>query len=279
MQFADVQAAAGTINTFIFDLDGTLLNAQHQLSAATLAALQQLQQQGARLVIATGRHINDVRGYLQQLGGDISAISCNGAHIHAGNGELMYRQALATEWNLPLLTLGQQFAVHTSFYTDEHWLVSADNAELAAVQPHGAGYQLLDVEQLPALSALKVMFYGEHQLLQQLKQQIAGQWPQQLHLTFSDPHYLEVMPLGCCKGQALQFLRQQQQFCLQQSLAFGDGMNDAELLALVGYPVVMANASQSLQQLLPQAARAPHHDQDGVARFLAALGYGTEVLR
>ncbi len=38
-------------------------------------------------------------------------------------------------------------------------------------------------------------------------------------------------------------------------------MNDAELLAMVGYPVLMANASQSLQQLLPQAARAPHHDQ------------------
>jgi len=140
------------------------------------------------------------------------------------------------------------------------------------VQPHGAGYQLLDIAQLPALSALKVMFYGEHQLLQQLKQLIVSQWPQQLHLTFSDPHYLEVMPAGCCKGQALEFLRQQQQFCLQQSIAFGDGMNDAELLAMVGYPVLMANASQSLQQLLPQAARAPHHDQDGVAQFLAALG-------
>lgn len=262
-------------NTFIFDLDGTLLNAQHQLSAATLAALQQLQQQGARLVIATGRHINDVRGYLQQLGGDITAISCNGANIHASNGELMYRQALSAEWNLPLLRLGQQFAVHTSFYTDEQWLVSAENAELAAVQPHGAGYQLVDIVQLPALSALKVMFYGEHQLLQQLKQLIVSQWPQQLHLTFSDPHYLEVMPAGCCKGQALEFLRQQQQFCLQQSIAFGDGMNDAELLAMVGYPVLMANASQSLQQLLPQAARAPHHDQDGVAQFLVALGVHT----
>lgn len=272
MQLQDVPAAAKTINTFIFDLDGTLLNAQHQLAAATLAALQQLQQQGARLVIATGRHINDVRGYLQQLGGDITAISCNGANIHTGNGELLYRQALATKWNLPLLRLGQQFAVHTSFYTDEQWLVSAENAELAAVQPHGAGYQLLDVAQLPALSALKVMFYGEHQLLQQLKQLIVSQWPQQLHLTFSDLHYLEVMPAGCCKGQALEFLRQQQQFCLQQSIAFGDGMNDAELLAMVGYPVLMANASQSLQQLLPQAARAPHHDQDGVAQFLAALG-------
>lgn len=279
MQLPDMQAAATSIDTFIFDLDGTLLNAQHQLSVTTVAVLQQLQQQGARVVIATGRHINDVRGYLSQLGGEITAISCNGANIHAGNGELIYRQALSTEWNLPLLRLGQQFAVHTSFYTDEHWLVSADNADLAAVQQHGPGYQLLDVGQLPGLSALKVMFYGEHQVLQQLKQQIAGQWPQQLHLTFSDPHYLEVMPAGCCKGQALQFLRQQQQFCLQQSIAFGDGMNDAELLALVGYPVLMANASHSLQQLLPQAARAPHHDQDGVAQYLAALGYGTEVRR
>jgi hypothetical protein len=279
MQLQDIRPAATVIETFIFDLDGTLLNCQHQLSAMTVATLQHLQQQGARLVIATGRHINDVRGYLQQLGGDITAISCNGANIHAGNGELIYRQALATEWNLPLLTLGQQFAVHTSFYTDQHWLVSAENADLAAVQQHGPGYQLLDVGQLSALSALKVMFYGEHQLLQQLKQQIADQWPQQLHLTFSDPHYLEVMPAGCCKGHALQFLRQQQQFCLQQSIAFGDGMNDAELLALVGYPVLMANASQSLQQLLPQAARAPHHDQDGVAQFLAALGYSAELLR
>jgi hypothetical protein len=260
------------LETFIFDLDGTLLNSQHQLSATTIAALLHLRANNARLLLATGRHMTDVRGYVQQLGGGIAAISCNGANIHDENGELIYRQALSADYNVPLLQFGLEHQVHCSFFTDHDWWVSADNADLAAAQPDGPGYQILDALQLPALSALKVMFYGEHQLLLALQQRIAQQWPQQLHLTFSDPHYLEVMPALCSKGQALQFLQQQRQFCLRRAIAFGDGMNDAELLALVGFPVLMHNASHSLQQLFPQAARAPHHDQDGVAKFLIEQG-------
>ncbi len=86
------------VNTFIFDMDGTLLNGQHELSELTFRALNDLRTRNANLVIATGRHINDIRCYIEQLGGGIAAITCNGANIHDANGKLLVSQDLPLTW-------------------------------------------------------------------------------------------------------------------------------------------------------------------------------------
>jgi len=93
-------------------MDGTLLNDEHALSDMTIRALHELRARGFNLVIATGRHINDIRCYLQQLGGGIAAITCNGANIHNQQGELIYREGLPLLVNETLLPLGAQFDVH-----------------------------------------------------------------------------------------------------------------------------------------------------------------------
>jgi HAD superfamily hydrolase (TIGR01484 family) len=87
-----------TPDTFIFDMDGTLLNEHHQLSPLTVRVLSELRERGHRLVVATGRHFMDVRPYLKQLGGGIAAITCNGALIHNAEGELIQRASLPLAW-------------------------------------------------------------------------------------------------------------------------------------------------------------------------------------
>ena len=44
------------------DLDGTLLNADHQVDPFTVATVRKLESDGLRFVIATGRHYCDVAG-------------------------------------------------------------------------------------------------------------------------------------------------------------------------------------------------------------------------
>src|SRR6478609_4077188 len=95
-----------TVNTFIFDMDGTLLNEKHELSELTIRTLINLRNKGANLIIATGRHINDIWCYIEQLGGGIAAITCNGANIHDANGHLIASQDLPLTANQILIALG-----------------------------------------------------------------------------------------------------------------------------------------------------------------------------
>lgn len=257
-----------TPTTFIFDMDGTLLNGQHTLSPLTVRALNELRERGHRLVVATGRHYMDVRPYLAQLGGGIAAITCNGALIHNAEGELLQRADLPVAVNETLLPLGDAADVHLNMYTHAEWLVAAPcESMLAAHSLSQFFYRHTSLQQMMTTPALKIFFYGENSRLQQLKSRIV-QTQLPIHLTFSDDYYLEAMPQGISKGDALKTLARLENFALDGSMAFGDGFNDVELFEAVTHPVLMENASDRLKQQFPQAPQALSNLEDGVARFL-----------
>ena len=70
---------------------------------------------------------------------------------------------------------------------------------------------------------------------------------------------------------AIKRLLARQDIPLAQTIAFGDAMNDLELLSSVGHGVLMGNAMHELQRHLPDLPRALPNHQDGVAHFLEQL--------
>jgi hydroxymethylpyrimidine pyrophosphatase-like HAD family hydrolase len=54
-------------------------------------------------------------------------------------------------------------------------------------------------------------------------------------------------------------------------VAFGDGMNDFEMLSMVGRGVVMGNAHDRLKLALPEHEQTLTSDEDGVAVYLEKL--------
>lgn len=262
-------AALDKVNTFVFDMDGTLLNDEHVISPQNLHALHELRARGFNLVIATGRHVNDVQYHLQQLGGDIATITCNGANIHDRNGELIYREGLPLRVNETLLPLAAQLNVNLNIFTDSEWLTIAPcEAMLDAHEQTQFFYRQIDLQEMIATPALKILFYGEHAELLKLKAQILEQDSLEINLTFSDVCYLEVMQKNISKGDALKVLLGKLSLSVDKTMAFGDGLNDVELFRTVAHPVVMENAGNTLKQLFPDAHRAPKNHPDGVAKFL-----------
>lgn len=262
-------SAAYDVNTFVFDMDGTLLNDAHELTPLTVRALNELRERGCNLVIATGRHFNDIGSYLQQLGGGIATITCNGANIHDRDGELIYREGLLLLVNEALIPLAANFNVHTNMYTDSEWLVTAPCKELLeAHEQDQFFYRQIDMQEMIRTPALKILFYGQNVELQMLKAQILRDYSLAVNLTFSDEYYLEVMHNNISKGDALKVLLEKLSLPVNRTMAFGDGMNDVELFRTVAHPVLMENSSSALKQLFPQAQRAQANHIDGVAKFL-----------
>lgn len=268
----DITLPASTpydVNTFVFDMDGTLLNDAHELSPLTIKALNELRARGCNLVIATGRHFNDIQSYLRQLGGGIATITCNGANIHDRNGELIYREGLPQQVNEALIPLGAQYNVHINMYTDSEWLVTTPCEELLeAHEKDHFVYRHITQQEMLLAPALKILFYGENAELQKLKAQILHDYSLAINLTFSDEYYLEVMQNNISKGYSLKVLLEKLSLPVEKTMAFGDGFNDVELFRTVAHPVLMENSSAALKQLFPHAKRAQMNQEDGVATFL-----------
>ena len=79
----------------------------------------------------------------------------------------------------------------------------------------------------------------------------------------------EIAAHGVSKASGLQIVADRYHFGRDEVMAFGDGLNDIEMLRWAGHSVAMANGHERVRDLARQVA--PSNDEDGVAVVLERL--------
>lgn len=256
----------------VSDLDGTLLNKQHQISPRTRDTLHRLVAKGIKFVVATGRHHVDVRTIRDTLGLDIYLITSNGAMVHDKQDKLVFNQSLPADVAAELIALPRDPDIHLNIYQGDEWLVEEELPWLLSFHDEsGFNYRLVDLQAQSKEGISKVFYIGEHEKLLPIEARLNAQYGDRLNVTFSLPDCLEVMHAGVHKGNAVQAVLAQHGLEMSQAVAFGDGMNDFEMLDMVGRGVVMDNAHDRLKLALPRHERTLSSDEDGVAVYLEQL--------
>lgn len=259
----------------VADLDGTLFNQEHTMSPFTKKTIQWLTTQGLHFIFATGRHPIDVQCIQKNLGVRCFMITANGARVHDNLGNLLFKQNLSTNIINPLLQLvPTKQGIVTSAYHDGGCFMNSTIPDLTRFHRDSSFHYdpfPTDSQHLPPLC--KVFYLGAHEVLIPLERAINADWGDQVNVTFSQKNCLEVMASTVSKGSALQKILTHpvfatQQYTLQDCIAFGDGMNDAELLSLVGKGCMMANSVQRLKEILPELEVIGDHQEDAVAHYL-----------
>lgn len=252
-----------------FDMDGTLLLPSHQLGKQTLLSLKALKEYPVQLAFATGRHYLEMQPLLQQYELPAYLISGNGTRVHDEAGQLLFstdlppgvaRQVIHSHWNT-------QASLHV--FNDDGWFTHFDEPDILA--PHqfsGFRYQLADPRMLAEHQITKICFLGEHEDLCQLQVQLREALGDSAHLCFSASHCLEVLPKACNKGSALTQLTDSLNIDMATCMAFGDAMNDLEMLNQVGYGFVMSNAMAQLKARLPHLPVIGDCATQGVSHYL-----------
>lgn len=257
------------IKLVVIDLDGTLLNPDHSISQTSKKTLQQLHQQGIEIILATGRHYQDVYLLAQQLHIPTRLITSNGARVHNKQAQLIYENHIPENLVREVLAVSSGYEVHRNLYQQDLWLVEEPNEPLLNIHhSSGFGYQITNFNEIDYAHIDKFYFNAPHQKLVPLQQQLINKFADQLYITFTTETYLEVMNKGVSKGQALERVLIQKNIKPSEVIAFGDGLNDVDMLKLVGYPVVMENAHPDLKAQLPNAAQTKSNAEDGVAYYL-----------
>ncbi len=139
---------------------------------------------------------------------------------------------------------------------------------LAIHDQSGFEYQLTEFAETDLSLIDKIYFTADHEILVPLEKALKARFKEQLSITFTSPEYLEIMNYGVSKGQALQTVLDRKGILPEETVAFGDGMNDKEMLQLVGHGVVMDNATDAVKQAVGNAEFAEANSEDGVARYI-----------
>jgi Cof subfamily protein (haloacid dehalogenase superfamily) len=257
------------------DLDGTLLNSDHQLDPFTIATVRRLADDGLHFVIATGRHYCDVAGIRDLLGIRPYLITSNGARVHAPDDTMIHAQDIppATVRRLVQPDLaGGHGRVIVNLFADDAWLIDRDAPELLAFhQDSGFRYDVIDTQAHGGADIAKVLYIGEPDDLARVAANLEREFGDALYVTYSLPDCLEVMAPNVSKGRALHFVLGRLGADASKCVAFGDNMNDIDLLETAGHPFMMNNANPDLIERLPQVPRIGNNFEAGVAHHLRKL--------
>ncbi|MCM2971215.1 Cof-type HAD-IIB family hydrolase [Larsenimonas suaedae] len=261
-----------TPQLIVTDLDNTLLDSQHALDPLTVETFQALEAKGHHLAIASGRHVEDIREVRRQLGVSAHIISTNGAYLHAPDDQLVFERPLDAALASALIgELDVPGDVRVNVYTADHWWIDAESPNLLAFhESTGFSYRVGDLAALEGQHVGKVFFIGEPRLLAALETELRARFEAQVHITYSLPNSLEVMAKGATKGSALEALLDRLSLPASACLAFGDNLNDYEMLSVAGQAHLVSNAHPHLFTALPEVTVIGDHSDAAVARTLKA---------
>ncbi|MGE5591580.1 MAG: Cof-type HAD-IIB family hydrolase [Bacillota bacterium] len=247
------------IRLILTDLDETLLTDDRQVTPRTLTAIRHLEEQGVRVAICTGRALEATLPVAGRIGSQY-IVCCNGALVRHGS------QVLADETMPPEVTaeLVHFFARSGAVYylmTAEGFWVSEINEEVnRASVMRGFAPPLLQPGQEYA-PAYKVMARGAAHLYDQVK----AHFGHLVHIIYH-PEYLEIAPFGIDKSWGARRLAEYLDLQQHQVLAFGDALNDVELLAWAGVGVAVANAMEPTRRAADFVTLS--NNEEGVAEVL-----------
>lgn len=250
----------------VSDLDGTLLGADHDLAEITVATLRELADQGHHVALASGRHHLDMLAFRDRLGIDAHIISSNGAWTLNPQGQCLRRYYLTSEIARTLIGLPRPDGVRLNIYRDDAWVID-DHAPglLALHDATGFGYRVEASPEMSAEGIGKALYIGQPEALAELESAVRHVAGEALHITYSMANSLEIMAAGVNKGTAVAALLEDLGIPADRCLAFGDNLNDMEMLALAGEGHVMANAHPRLAIEVPGARVIGHHAEHAVA--------------
>jgi Cof subfamily protein (haloacid dehalogenase superfamily) len=256
----------------ISDLDGTLLGPDHKVSSKTKESIQQWRKSGRTFVIATGRHYIEAKKIQDELGEPISLITSNGARVHDQYGNVILKQNLPTDIANAICEQDFDPTVQINLFTDENWYANFSLEALLGMSIDIDFYcKTVDLKTLDKSNTIKIFFWGEREKLDVIYQTLHQQFSGRVNLTFSLDKCLEVMEADTNKGAAVKSVLKTMSFTSEQAIAFGDGMNDVEMLQTVGKPFLMANSQQDLLNAMPNAQITKSSKENGVAIQLDAI--------
>lgn len=256
----------------ISDLDGTLLNGEHKIGNLTIQTLTELAEKGVDIYFATGRNYPDVKHIISKVDvKEAMLVTSNGARANFLSGETVLNHYLPETLAQALMRVPfDPTRVCLNSYQGDDWFINVDIESLKKYhQDSGYMYQVVDFQDHHGKQAEKVFYIGKaFEDLQPIEQHIQAHYGDQIYMTYSTPQCLEVMNHNVSKANALEELVALRGYTLGDCIAFGDGMNDKEMLARVGKGCVMGNADPRLKALLSEHEVIGENKEEAVARYL-----------
>ncbi|MDT0015121.1 Cof-type HAD-IIB family hydrolase [Listeria cossartiae] len=275
-----------TTQAIILDIDGTLLNDDKKISTKTKEALITAQQNGVKLILASGRPTTGMHLYAEQLEMEKYhglLVSYNGAKVvDCQTKEELFNQALTVSEGKAVLEHMKNFEVKVMIDKDDYMYVNdifdcyvpykGEEINIIQYESRGGNFKLCEKDDLAAFldyRISKILTAGDPAYMQENYQAMMAPFKDSLNCVFTADFYFEFTAQGIDKAKALDTVLSPLGIHPENIIAFGDGHNDITMVEYAGTGIAMSNAVPELKAAASSVTLS--NNEDGIAHVLNSL--------
>lgn len=250
------------------DMDGTLLNSQKELSPELYPLIEELHEKGIKFAVASGRQYYNLVKNFESVKDKVTFICDNGSIVfdqgkNIISDEIPYEEIvnLVDEIhlipNVYIVLCGVESA-----YIEDREPEFMRNADMYYERCTRVS-DLLEAAKKDKICKIAIFDTADAEVNSYAKLQ---HLTKSYKLTLSGHEWVDIMNLTTNKGEGLRLIQKTYQISYEETMAFGDYLNDYELMQECYYSYAMANAHPLLKEI--SRFEAPSNDEDGVVRTI-----------
>ncbi len=270
-----------SIQLIALDLDGTLLDSQKRLSDRNRKALEACIARGIYVVPCTGRTAEGVPGSVKEIPGIRYAITVNGGMIEDMENKIVLdRRLLAKETALDVINQIKDRHIMYDIYADgqgisedrfynhlDEYKITKEIQVLVRKTRRVVPDIIEYVTQKEGMIDKINLFFSDLDEREEIRDLLKRRTD--IIVSSSLYNNLEINGLGAEKGEALLRLASILGLSPEETMACGDGDNDASMIRLAGIGVVMENGEEHLKAMADYVTAG--NDESGVAQAIEKL--------
>ena len=252
------------------DLDGTMFEKGNIIPETNLKAIDDINNSNINFTICTGKTYSLFKNICQDIGTGYGIFGNGNQIINLKTGEEIYRKLLKNEDVLFCINTAKKLKLHVHLYTNKEVItekllyMDLRNFELTKNDKNiDLEFKIVtDIQEYVEIEnpeILKLVISAEKDLAS-LKKEFAKNKNLQVNLIrkvdkYRDEiigkeyEYLDIMPAGINKEQALEVLENYLKIDKSEVLAIGDNLNDLEMIKDSGVGIAVANAYDEVKEV------------------------------
>lgn len=256
------------IKLIAVDMDGTLLKSDKSMPTRTAEIIKELLKRDVRFVVASGRQYYSLYKDFMNIDSPIIYIAENGAMIFDNQNMLEISEIPYELLKKPVEKIRKLPNTHMVLCGEKTaWIESNDEYFHQNVIPYYAKSEIVSdvLEHAKDDKICKIAVFqhknAEHGLYKHLTE-----FEDNFDLALSGDSWVDLMLPSINKGIALKHLQEKLDIKPDECMAFGDYLNDIELMQAVTHSYAMANAHEDLAKICKHTA--PSNDDEGVIKVI-----------
>jgi len=247
-----------------FDIDGTLYNSEKKIPLSAKDALLKAKENGYEIAIATGRAPFMIQPIIDELEID-TYVTFNGQYV-VYKGEVLFTDGIPTNQLSEIIQFGNE-RNHPVVFIDECKMVASVEGDTfieSSLKTLKHPYPVINPQFYTSNNVYQTLIFME----EKDEPLYIKQFPEVQFVRWH-PFSCDILPKDGSKARGIKKILDQMNIPISDVYAFGDGLNDIEMLQFAGVGVAMGNAHEKTKAVADVIAG--HVDEDGLAKILMEL--------